>query len=444
MKIKTFKYFILYILLILLSFFLIKNYPNFSSYITNYLALKQLENLKNKETIKLENLENFINNIDVSNLNNIKTNFEKLMSIQLLDNFEKWNLSWVSKTDIANLYVITDQIDKAESLIKNKVEYDYQDFYNLWNIYFFKAYKKFSNNWTWYIEDLQNAISYYNYALETIPNYKRKDFIINNDNLAKNFLSILYFYECNSFFVRLINKNIKLLQTLDKIKETVKKQLRELRKWENYDKIRQCILQFEADAVKNLSIIEENEKFFQETKKWIINLMKNYIKKENICYKNKSLFEEKYEKSLDFSIEYFINFNDKQEKLLYIFQKWKLQDIEKLCQNRSKLAKNQSEENEKMMKNFNNMRDLLEQNKQPTKPQNNWEKKAKLWPQELKKIEEETKNIEKKAKETLKKIQERKTLKNYNPMDYINRIFNGFYGNKEDFIKWKKENSTWK
>jgi len=446
MKIKTFKYIILYIILILLSIFLVKNFSNLSNYIKNYIALTQLENLKNKKEIEITNAKDLLNNIDIKNTKNIKTNFEKLMIIQLIDSLEKWNLTWIDYKDISNLYIITNQLNKAEKIIKNKNEYGYQDFYNLWNIYFLKSYEKFKNNWTWYIENIQNTISYYNYALETIPDYKRKDFIINNDNLAKDFLSYLYFYECNQFFIKLIKKNTNLLNLLDKLEQTLKRQIKQLNKWEQYDEIKNCIRQFESDAVKNLSIIADNKTFFQETKKWIVSLLKYYVDDSEICYKNKKSFESKYYDSLNSSERYFNDFSNTQNNLLKVFDKANLSQIKKLCENKDKLAKKQKKKNKNMTDNYKDLQDLMNNKKKrkKKKPEKPWKKENWNWDKKKYNKTQDQKNIEKEAKDIIKKVQERKTKSNYTPMNYINHLFKGFYWNKDDFINFDKKNSIGK
>ena len=331
MKIKTYKYFLIYFAIICLWIYLFNNIDGFSLYLKNYKNIEKLENIKSKKYIKLwEKLEK-----EIENIKNIDT------------------------TDIINLYTIKMDLEKAEQIINSKNKYTWEDFYNLWNIYFLKWYKIFKENKSWAIEDIQNAISNYDLALETIPSYKKKKFIVNNLNLAKQYLTILYVYECNKFFINLISTNNKIINKLTNLISIFQKQIKNIQKWKKYPEFEKCMKSFEKDAFKNIEIIWTNINFFQKTKKWIINIYQYYQDNEDVCYLNKKYMENKYKESLDSSLKYFSKFEDKQSKILYLFEKWTKKYIKQLCDGKWKLSKQQSKENQKMSKNFNNLNELL-------------------------------------------------------------------------------------
>jgi len=463
MKIKTYKYIVIYFIIIVFSFLVYRNINTVTYYIKNIRSILLLNKLENKEKISVLSYSNdskkesnsfyyekFLNNLfsNKKNKSEKKVNFdEEYFFAKLLLN--SW-FTWLNNIDLSNLNFILWNFDESEKLIKNKWEYDYKDLYNLWNISFLKWYYLFIQNKTWYVENLQKAVSYYKDSLSMVPSYKKKYFILQNFKLAQKYLNYLYFYNCNSFFIKLLNLNNDILKVIVKVNTTLKSLLSALQKWEKYDSVKNCILKFENDTKQNLVNMYSNYVFFNNIKKGIIILYKNNIDDVELCNVNMIYMKTKYWKSLNSSLLYFTKFEDKQKKLLYIFNMWQLKDIEKLCDGRWKLAKHQDNENKKMMKNYEKLKDLLNQ-----KRQNKWknrENNKKNWKKWDSKIKNEFKELNKKvfdeikekSKDMLKKVQKRKTKTGYDPIkDYIKPIFKEFYGDKSVFDV-KKQESIWK
>ena len=427
MKIKTFKYIILYIFLLILVFFLFKNFTFFSDYISNFSIYNKIDNLKKKQFISLNNWLNI-----------------------------SWLILW--KYDKSNLLLLNWNISGSFDILHKSKIYSYKDFYNLWNLYFIKSYKTLLNNWTWYIELNQKAISYYDTALSIIPKYKLKKNILINLWLSKQILNFMYVYSCDNLFVNMILNTDKLLSNIDKINNILKKQIWALKKWENYDFLSKCINSFEKDANKNISIIYENRTFFQDVKKWLLITLKNYQWDELNCYKNSELINQKYKHSIESSTKYFNKFYKTQKDLLTIFEKASIIQMTKLCKWISNLAKKQNKQNKQMQNNFNNLNDLTqktkpnEKHKQHNQEQNKLEKKQwnknNNWKNDIKKlkryIQDKIESLNKQNEKIIEQIQKETTEKNYNPKSYLDKLFKKFFSDDSDFINGKKHHTLGK
>ncbi len=431
MKIKTFKYIILYVLLLIWVFFLFKNSDFFVNYIKDFPIYNKIDNLKKQPIISLDT----------------------------------WlNINWLSlwKYDKSNLLLLNWNISGSLNILSKSKSYSYKDFYNLWNLYFIKSYQNLNNNWTWYVILNQKAISYYNTSLSMIPKYKFKKNILTNLWLSKQFLNFMYVYSCDNLFVDMITNVDDLLDNINKVKNILKKQIWALKKWENYDFLKQCINSFEKDSNKNISIIYENQTFFQNVKKGLLITLKDYQWNEISCYKNRELINQKYKHSIDSSVNYFNNFYKTQKDLLTIFEKASIIQMTQLCKWKSKLAKKQNKKNKKMQNNFNNLSELSqktkpnEQHKKPKKQENKWNKKEQWkkqrknnkWNMDIhkldKSIQKKIESLNKQNKNLIQQIQKETTEKNYNPKSYLDKLFKKFFSDESDFVNWKKENSLWK
>jgi len=431
MKIKTYKYIILYVFLLILFFFLFQNFKFFSNYISNFHTYQKIDRLKKQSIVSLNSWLNI-----------------------------NWLKLW--KYDKSNLLLLNWNISGSLNVLSKSKSYSYKDFYNLWNLYFLKSYEKFLNNWTWYVELNQKAISFYNTSLSIIPKYKFKKNILTNLGLSKKLLNFMYVYSCDNLFINMILKTNKLLEYINSINVILKKQIWELKKRKKYAFLEKCINSFERDANKNIVIIYENQTFFQNVKKWLLITLKNYQWNEISCYKNREWIIQKYKNSINSSFEYFNNFYKTQKDLLTIFEKANIIQMTQLCKWRSKLAQKQDKQNKKMENNFNNLNSLAQktkpneehkrtnQNKQKKTTnldKKHWNKKN-TWKMDIKKLNEsiqkKIESLEKQNKNLIEQIQKETTENNYNPKSYLDKLFKKFFGEDKDFINWIKHNSLGK
>ena len=431
MKIKTYKYIILYVFLLILFFFLFQNFKFFSNYISNFHTYQKIDRLKKQSIVSLNSWLNI-----------------------------NWLKLW--KYDKSNLLLLNWNISGSLNVLSKSKSYSYKDFYNLWNLYFLKSYEKFLNNWTWYVELNQKAISFYNTSLSIIPKYKFKKNILTNLSLSKKLLNFMYVYSCDNLFINMILKTNKLLEYINSINVILKKQIWELKKRKKYAFLEKCINSFERDANKNIVIIYENQTFFQNVKKWLLITLKNYQWNEISCYKNREWIIQKYKNSINSSFEYFNNFYKTQKDLLTIFEKANIIQMTQLCKWRSKLAQKQDKQNKKMENNFNNLNSLAQktkpneehkrtnQNKQKKTTnldKKHWNKKN-TWKMDIKKLNEsiqkKIESLEKQNKNLIEQIQKETTENNYNPKSYLDKLFKKFFGEDKDFINWIKHNSLGK
>ena len=431
MKIKTYKYIILYVFLLILFFFLFQNFKFFSNYISNFHTYQKIDRLKKQSIVSLNSWLNI-----------------------------NWLKLW--KYDKSNLLLLNWNISGSLNVLSKSKSYSYKDFYNLWNLYFLKSYEKFLNNWTWYVELNQKAISFYNTSLSIIPKYKFKKNILTNLGLSKKLLNFMYVYSCDNLFINMILKTNNLLEYINGINVILKKQIWELKKRKKYAFLEKCINSFERDANKNIVIIYENQTFFQNVKKWLLITLKNYQWNEISCYKNREWIIQKYKNSINSSFEYFNNFYKTQKDLLTIFEKANIIQMTQLCKWRSKLAQKQDKQNKKMENNFNNLNSLAQktkpneehkrtnQNKQKKTTnldKKHWNKKN-TWKMDIKKLNEsiqkKIESLEKQNKNLIEQIQKETTENNYNPKSYLDKLFKKFFGEDRDFINWIKHNSLGK
>ena len=431
MKIKTYKYIILYVFLLILFFFLFQNFKFFSNYISNFHTYQKIDRLKKQSIVSLNSWLNI-----------------------------NWLKLW--KYDKSNLLLLNWNISGSLNVLSKSKSYSYKDFYNLWNLYFLKSYEKFLNNWTWYVELNQKAISFYNTSLSIIPKYKFKKNILTNLGLSKKLLNFMYVYSCDNLFINMILKTNNLLEYINSINVILKKQIWELKKRKKYAFLEKCINSFERDANKNIVIIYENQTFFQNVKKWLLITLKNYQWNEISCYKNREWIIQKYKNSINSSFEYFNNFYKTQKDLLTIFEKANIIQMTQLCKWRSKLAQKQNKQNKKMENNFNNLNSLAQktkpneehkrtnQNKQKKTTnldKKHWNKKN-TWKMDIKKLNEsiqkKIESLEKQNKNLIEQIQKETTENNYNPKSYLDKLFKRFFGEDRDFINWIKHNSLGK
>ncbi len=436
LKIISLKWATLYILILIVTAFFLKNFAFFSSYINNFNDYIYLDSLKFSK----------------------KINLVSVFSKELIENN---NLEWLDKLNILTLWKNFSLIDKELSSIKT---FNYKTLFNIWNIYLLKSYYWFYKN-TWdYIENIKNAIYYYEWSLLSAPSYARKKKILYNYNLSKFFLKISYVYFCDNMFIKMINKTKTIIKILENTLLVLKEQNKELKKWGYYKDLKQCINWLKADSNKNILLVYDNKSFFLKTQSWLIDSMIEFTNKEDICYQKKQIINEKYNKSLDWSIIYFKNFLDLQSKLLTIYKQADYLQMKMLCNKKNNISNKMSKLNKDMQKNFKNLSDLANK---PKKRQNKqkWDKKNQYKKQKNnnkankndqkesnksridKKFEEYTnytiKRLEEQNKRYINKIIIERSSKDFNWKLYIEKLFKEFNWKKDYYYKEKKQ-TIWK
>jgi len=441
LKIKTIKYFFLYIIFVLLTFFLIVNLSFFKSFVKYYKKYFFIDKLKIQQQI----------------------------------DFMTWNIffTWLNLWifDKSNLLLLSNNLTWALWSIYYNSSYWYTEFYNLWNLLLLKSYFDIKNNWSWYVELLRKSISYYNTSLDMIPSYKNKKMILYNLNLAQVFLDFAYVYSCDNLFIDMVKQTDKLINLLNNMIIVFQQQIKLLSKREKYKNIKNCINSFKHDANKNIKLVYQNKDFFSKVRKGLITELQDYQWNELICYQRQPIFVNKYKKSIKSSLDYFQKIYKLQLNLVKVFSWATLDQIELLCENKSKITKTQNDRNRQMEYNSEKLQDLVYKNnyswqhkKNDNQHTDGWKKnwndeknwvadkdqgnkknniKNEEWAYEkvfdnftkshIKRLQEQNKNL-------IKQIQNEKTQTNYNPEDYIKRLFKRFFGNNKDFIDNYKYN----
>lgn len=365
-----------------------------------------------------------------------------------------FNFSWLDlqNLDDSNLKLLWKSITWAIENILNNNEYSYKDFYNLWNLYLLKSFFEFKDkNWS-YVKNAQQSISYYYNAIDSTPSQNNKSFILNNLQIAKNFLDIIYNYDCNDLFFKMFEKLKILISIFPEIFETLKQQHLALEQRSQDDDLKNCVQIFQNSSQLNASLILQNQDFYKKVQNWLEKLWKQASEDANLCYQQTPLLKEKYQESISWSLIYFQNFNKSQKDLLTVFSKWEKKDMLYLCQNLDKMQQNQNKANQNMQQNLNNLQDLTEpqkdqkeeKKKKEENSEKNEEKDDKGENVQDKQFNSKIEYLQKQNADIIKQIQDLKTSSNYSPMDYIDNLFKNFYWNKQDFIKWQKRNSHWK
>ncbi len=446
LKIASWKWLILYWFILWLWIVFAKNFTFFSNYVKNYSTYLKLDQLKLSKNVFF--FSGFNINADI----------------------------W--KFDKINLLVLQKDFSQAVKEFSNFKTFDYKTFFNIANIYLLKSYFQVASN-TWnYIENIQNAVSYYQASLSTSPSYVWKKKIVYNYDLAKWFLQFAYVNFCDNLFVKMILETNKVLSTLNQILQVLKQQDKALNNRYAYKDLKKCIDSFKADASKNITLIYENKDFFQKVKNGLIYKMEDYVGNEDLCYQKRQLISDKYWKSLSGSLEYFQKFLKLQSDLLKVYERADYQQMKLLCNNKSKVANNLSKLNKQMQKNFQNLSDLANKpkphrkkkksqqeqaenqnwkKKEQLKQDKNWQKQqagkqnqqAKQWKQDKKgsqmekKFENYTKDVikrlEKQNKTYIEKLIKEKSVPVYNPSDYIKNLFKDFYWNDSYYQELKEQ-----
>lgn len=424
MKFKSIKYIVLYFLSLFFAIFLYSHAWYIKSFIQDNSKYRKISKMKSEKAIWF---------------------------------WDYW-LSWLNldSMDAYNVNLLGKSLTWAISKLLNNKEYSYKDFYNLWNLYLLKSFSWFNNNnsssWSWYVESAQKAISYYYSAIDTSPPQNNKSHILNNLNIAKSFLSVLYAYDCNNVFLDMLNKLKSLISIIPYTVETLKNQYLALERFSQYEDLKECVKIFQNSSQTNASLLLQNQDFFKKIQKSINSKWKELSRDENLCYQQIPLLREKYQNSISLSLLYFQDFDKKQKSLLKVFKNWDAKHMKDLCDNLDKLEENQNKKNNDIIQNLNNLQDLLDQetqkkeknkdkSKQKTEDKDWWasENSWENW-----KYSQKLEELKRQNTDIIKQIQRLKTNPDYKPMKYIEELFKEFYWNKRDFIHWQRQNSSWK
>ena len=429
-RIKTIKWIILYVVAIFLWVVLFKNFFYFKNFWRHFADYYNVDNLKARPVVSFSQISGY----DFDNL--------------LLDFKDKINLKVLSKDFTGAL---------SEYFLSST--FSYKDYFNIWNIFLLKGYFWFWN--TWYVQNIQNALSYYKISLENAPSYVWKKNILVNDDFALGFLNFSYVYFCDNLFLSMISKTNFLLEKLDRLVSILKKQLTVLNKRYYYQDFKKCIDSLKSDASKNIYLVYQNKAFFLNVKKGLFYKLIGYNHKEFDCYQKRNLIIWKYADSIQNSISYFNKFYTLQSNLLKVYSWASYTQMKLLCDNKSKVANKLSQENKKMEKNYQKLSDLANQPKPHRKKKNKEQansnknksssnqknENGKKNPAYEKQFEEYTKsvldNLRKKNQNIIKQIMDEKSQDKFNPKQYIDRLFKSFNW-KEDYYLYKKEQTSGK
>lgn len=415
----------LYIFLLFLLIVFVKNFSFFKSFWSNFKSYYFVTNLKTSDEINFFSWKNF----------------SKLE----LDLVDKINLKILSK----------DFSWALENYFSNK-KFSYKDYYNIWNIFLLDSYFWFWKKW--YIQDIQNAITYYDISIKNAPNYVDKFRILKNNALANSVLNFSYVYFCDHLFLKMISETSILLKKLDKLVSILKRQLVVLNKRYYFDDLKRCIDSLKSDANKNIYLVYENKKFFSNVKRWLFYKLIDFNHNERDCYQKRNLIIGKYADSIKNSIEYFDKFYKLQDNLLKVYSWATYTQMKLLCDNKSKIAKNLAKENKKMQKNYQNLSDLANKpkphrkhkNKEQTNNKSSENKlqkndKSKNKQQYSKQFEEYTKSVLdsliRKNKDIIKQIMNEKSQDVFNPKVYIDRLFKKFNWKQDYYLEKKVQTS---
>ena len=407
--IRKIKFVVLYLLFIFISIFFYFNKSLILNYIQNIHSYQKVDNLKSSSYIK--------------------------------SHISWFSYTWLKlwKYDNLNLSILTN----------NPINYNwyltYKYLYNFWNKFLLDWYKKNLKNLTWDIDDLKKSIIFYKKSLKLTQPYTSKKYVLNNLYNSNNLLNFLYVYKCDILFFNMLWNLKELFLYLNETNNILKKQLWALNKWDKYKFISKCIDWFKKDSNNNIINIYSNEVFFKKVNIWLLSLLKQYQNDEYLCYKNSKIIETKYKDSINSSLKYFKDFKKTQLDLLLIFQKASITQMVQLCNWKEKIANKQKNKNKQMQKNFNSLKDLLNQEnqqkmKKPLSKKNDLHKKYNKLD---KGVKNKINNLNKWNKDLIKQIEKIKTSDNYSSLDYLNKLFKTFFWDKKVFIE-KKYNNTGK
>lgn len=360
------------------------------------------------------------------------------------------------KKEKNNLAIINKQFKKALSKTEPK-NYLQKGTIKLLQSYHNYQQKQFKNS---YINAIESINLFDKANQNQLISTKQKKQLKHNQKASQNFKKLVWIASCHQldkWFGMMFEKVNKTLNKLEKnlIKQTknIKKQMQNT----NDQKLQKCLKEMFKSANKSymtvLKLKKKTQKYQQNINNYILNSIDNptYCTIKTKYPKNFINELKKIKKSLD-KIE-------KQNKnILTMLQTQNQNTIKQVCKNR----KNYSDKISKSNNQLNNSLNKLDQMTQKQKKQQ-WKQKKKGQAKNnqkndkkapssqtpnhkevpQKQVQEKTNKVKEKAKQQIEKMNKIKKWWNYNPKEYIDKLFQNFQGDDKYFQpKWKK--SDWK